>query len=101
MSITRGIDISGCQTQIDWGRLPIDRTVFAFVKATGGGTFYNKLHDAQVAAARASGRIVGHYHYAHELTIEGHQPQGRYSPEQEADNFLARANVQPGDLVAL
>lgn len=97
----RGIDISGWQAQIDWGALPQDRTEFVFVKATGGGTFYNKLHEQQVAAARAAGKIVGHYHYAHELTLDAHQPQGRYTPIEEAQNFLTRANVQPGDLVAL
>lgn len=97
----RGIDISGHQDVIRWPELVLERTQFIIIKATGGGTFKNRLYPAQLAAARAAGRLIGHYHYAHELTLTAHQPQGRYSPEQEADHFCNNTDVRPGEVVAL
>lgn len=97
----RGIDISGHQASINWDALDPVRTAYVIIKATGGGTFVNSRYHDQVRQARAHGRLVGHYHYAHELTFEAHQPQGRYSPEQEADHFVDTIDYEPGDVVAL
>lgn len=97
----RGIDVSGHQTSINWRTVADAGYSFAIVKATGGGTYTNPRYRDQISGARSVGMVVGHYAYAHELTFEAHQPQGRYSPEQEADHFVATIDWQPGDLVAL
>lgn len=64
---------------------------FVFVKATEGTGYVNPRHAAQVAHARGSALVVGHYHYPHMAN----------GPEAEADRFLAVANPQPGDLLVL
>ena len=99
--VVRGIDIASHQEPILWDVLDAARSEFVVVKATGGGTYKNPLYRTQVDNARRRGRIVGHYHYAHELTFEAHQPQGKFSPEQEAAHFLANSDIRPGDFVAL
>lgn len=103
--VVRGIDISSHQGNFVPEAVPYERAEFIVIKVTGGGTYVNQYYNSQLAAARVpvggKRRIVGHYHYAHELTFEEHQPFGRFTPEQEADHFLTHADVQPGDFVAL
>lgn len=99
MVITRGIDISGHQgTSVVFSADNQEETAFVFVKATGGVNFQNEFYAQQVAKARAAGRIVGHYHYAHEASLF---PVSEADPVVEAHNFLNNSDVQPGDLVAL
>jgi GH25 family lysozyme M1 (1,4-beta-N-acetylmuramidase) len=87
-----GVDISTWQPHTDWARIAT-AVQFAVVKC-GGGTWYtNPLYGAQVAGARAAGLTVGHYHYA----FEGR----RASAEDEARSFLDRADIRPGEFVAL
>lgn len=97
----RGIDISSHQAAFRENEMVPSRTQFIIIKATGGGTYVNPRYPLQLAKARTAGRLVGHYHYANELTFESHQPQGRYSPEQEADHFCNTIDVRPGEVVVL
>lgn len=86
MTYLHGVDVSSHQT----GWTPDDGDHFVFVKATEGRSYVNPAHDDQIAAGRAGGLVVGHYHW---LTT---------SPvEDQVDYFLANVELQPGDLVAL
>jgi GH25 family lysozyme M1 (1,4-beta-N-acetylmuramidase)/LysM repeat protein len=62
MALT-GIDISGWQAGVDLSTVPAD---FVLIKATGGNGFVSPACDAQYQAARAAGKLVGVYHFAHE-----------------------------------
>lgn len=63
---------------------------YVFVKATEGTGYVNPRHDAQVAYARAQGRVVGHYHFAR----PGDMPA-------QVDYFLRHASPEPGDILCL
>lgn len=93
----RGIDVSSWQPVIDWPQVAASGIAFAFVKATGGAHYRNPRYRDQVDGARAVGLVVGHYHYAHELSFN---PPPR-TPEEEAEYFLAHIDARPGELLAL
>jgi len=97
----RGIDIASHQGRPLWDAVDKSRMDFVFVKASGGGTYRNEYHDEQADNARRRGAVIGHYHYAHELSFEAHRPFLAYSPEAEAAWFIKCAKPQPGDLLAL
>jgi LysM repeat protein len=85
-----GIDISGYQslsTLQSW----LPKIDFGFVKATEGQGVRLSSHAPRVAALRAAGKHVAHYHYA--------WPEN--GGAVEAANFLGFAGAQPGDIVAL
>lgn len=90
----RGIDLSSHQPVIDWGQVAMNYA-FAIVKCSGGADYANPNYHEQIAGARAAGLVVGHYHFAHEDENPGP------GPGAEAAYFLAHADVQPGELVAL
>lgn len=71
-----GIDISYSQYDIDAGAVPAD---FVIIKATQGTWLTISCCDSQYQAAKASGKLVGVYHYA-----EGGNVQA------EADYFLSQ-----------
>lgn len=86
-----GVDVSSFQsvtTEKNW----LPKIGFVLVKSTESTNYANPLHDAQVAAARATGDLVGHYHYAH---------PGANTAAAEAAFFLAHTTLRPGDVVAL
>lgn len=62
-----GIDISGWQAGIDLASVPAD---FVLIKATGGNGFVSPACDAEYQAARAAGKLVGVYHFAHEAGFQ-------------------------------
>lgn len=93
----KGIDVSSWQPNINWPTVAASGVDFAIVKASGGAHYRNPRYRQQIDGARAAGLIVGHYHYAHELSFD---PPKR-TPEEEADYFLATIDARPGELVAL
>lgn len=87
-----GVDVSGWQTVEHVDAVTTDpKYGFVIVKASQGEQSGNAAHDSQVAEVREAGLCVGHYHFA----------ECDQDPIKELDNFLARAKVQPGDIVAL
>lgn len=82
-----GADISSHQSA-SWQ--PAADEAYVFVKATEGRTYTNPSHAQQVATVRAAGRQVGHYHWL----VKG-------NTTEQVDYFLAQADIQPGDLIAL
>lgn len=90
MSTLPGIDLSGNNTAAQIAAtLPGSR--FVMVKATEGLSWHDPFHASNVAKARATGKLVGHYHFA----------WTEFDPAQAAANFLAYAQPRPGDLLAL
>lgn len=64
---------------------------FVIAKASEGEHTPDHTHDGTIAAARADGKAIGHYHFAHPSE----------DPIKQADFFLAEAKAKPGDLLAL
>ena len=81
-----GIDVAAYQSS-DYATRGLD---FVFVKATEGHSYTNPKHAAQVAAARAAGLLVGHYHFARAGSMSA-----------QADYFLAHTAARPGDVLCL
>lgn len=79
--VMHGIDIASWQKGIDLSVIPAD---FAIVKVTGGTDYVNPLAVQHVKEARASGKLIGLYHYAAEFGRRG-------TPVQEAAHFLRHA----------
>lgn len=77
-----GIDISGWQAGIDLNTVPAD---FVLIKATGGTAFVSASCDAEYQGARAAGKLVGIYHFAHEAGCGG-------SAVDEANWFLSNCS---------
>lgn len=80
----RGIDVASYQSSTP----SLAGYGFAFVKATEGTTYTNPRHVAQVAAGRAHGLVVGHYHFLHGGNVAA-----------QAAYFLKTAGWQTGDLL--
>ena len=78
-AVLKGIDVSSWQAGIKPGQ--IHGVDFVVVKATGGKSYTNPHFRAQVDAARAAGKLVGIYHYAHETGFQG-------TAVEEARHFL-------------
>jgi len=79
-----GTDISTYQPTYK----PVKGDAFIFVKATEGSTWKSNTHDAQVAAARKAGKVVGHYHWIWPGNID-----------RQIEWFAKNAKVQPGDVI--
>ncbi|MGW1859356.1 glycoside hydrolase family 25 protein [Streptomyces collinus] len=79
-----GVDVSSFQAEA----FPTKGLAFAFVKATESTNYVNPKYKAQVAHARAAGLVVGHYHF------------GRNGGVKEADYFLSKVDLHPGDILA-
>lgn len=87
--------MTGCFGQ-DWASFQdaspsTDGLAFVFVKATEGTGYTNPDRASQIAAGRAGGLVVGHYHYPHMAA----------DPAAEADYFLKHAAPQADDLIVL
>ncbi len=59
----RGVDVSHHQGEIDWRRLRLDRTEFAYIKATEGGDWVDPRFAENWERAQDAGVVVGAYHY--------------------------------------
>jgi Glycosyl hydrolases family 25 len=83
--VIHGVDVSGWQGP---GWTPEANDTFVFVKATEGRTYVSKDAEAQLKTAREAGLVVGHYHFLW---------PGR--ADEQAEFFLAHADIQPGDML--
>lgn len=94
----KGIDISSHQSNVNWNAVSDTQVQFVIVKATGGAVYKNPLYANQLQNARRLGKLIGHYHFAHESSL---QAIGSRTPEQEADWFCDNADIRAGEIVAL
>lgn len=86
-----GIDIASHQSGLDAGKIAAD---FVIVKATGGTQYVNPLCDPFYQEAKAAGKLLGVYHYAHEAYCPG-------TAEQEAQHFLNNIQGYIGEAVLI
>ncbi|MFD0920751.1 lysozyme [Saccharopolyspora rosea] len=60
----RGMDVSGHQGDVDWGKARADGAQFAYVKATEGTGFRNDHFGQQYNGSAGAGLVHGAYHFA-------------------------------------
>jgi lysozyme len=95
MSYTvHGIDVSHHNRRINWKRvraMQADgvRLRFAFLKATEGATHTDREFALNWREARKAGMRRGAYHFYHP----------RRDARKQADNYIRRVTLQPGDFV--
>ena len=95
MAGVKGIDVNDGRGDVDWARVAGAGYQFAFVKASEGLDYHDKMFGpARWAAMRKAGIIRGAYHYA--------RPQKGRSGHDEARFFVdvvkEAGGRQPGDL---
>ena len=61
--MTRGVDISSYQTDVDMKKLKEQGIEFAYIKATEGSSHKDTTFDEKWAAAQVAGLPAGAYHY--------------------------------------
>jgi len=86
-----GIDIASHQAGLNAGMIPADIVI---IKATGGTGYVNPYCDGFYQAAKKAGKLLGVYHYAHEIGFQG-------SAEQEAQFFLDNIKGYIGEAVMI
>ena len=74
----RGIDVSHHQHIIDWETVKESGIIFAFIKATEGDDFKDRMFETNWAGAVQNNIIPGAYHF-YSL---------RYSGSSQAENFI-------------
>lgn len=84
----RGIDVSSHQRNLNVGTYKCD---FVMCKATEGTRYVNPVCSVHYQQAKASGKLVGVYHYA--------RPDTGNSAESEADHFLGNIKGYLGEAV--
>jgi lysozyme len=84
----QGIDVSGHQGSIDWGKLRSQGVDFAYIKATEGGDFQDKRFHTNWNGAGHAGIRRGAYHF---FTL-------CRSGADQAANFLATVPRDPSAL---
>ena len=58
-----GIDVSHHQGDIDWNKVPKEKILFVYVKATEGRTYTDKTFHKNIKGAKKAGFLVGAYHF--------------------------------------
>ncbi|MGX7132341.1 GH25 family lysozyme [Enterococcus songbeiensis] len=90
-----GIDIASHQGNINLAKVPAD---FVIIKATGGGGggfgYVNPFCDSRYQLAKKSGKLLGFYHYAHEIGFQG-------SAIDEADFFIKNSKSYFGEAIPI
>lgn len=84
MTNTEGTDISGYQPPAP----DFTGDQYAIIKVDEGIGIVNPNYQAQLAKARAEGLAIGHY---------GYQDKG--NPVGQANDFMNRADIRPGEIV--
>ena len=88
-----GFDISHHQGKIDWEQLRKTQNApfpvrFVFMKASEGGDFSDSAFEENFSKAKEYGFIRGAYHF--------YNP--KRDPSSQADFFIRKVNLEPGDL---
>lgn len=95
MTGVKGIDVNDGRGDVDWARVVAQGYAFAYVKASEGLDYHDKMFGhPRWSSMRKAGIIRGAYHYA--------RPQPGRTGKQEASFFLKVVNdaggLHPGDL---
>lgn len=60
---TVGIDVSHHQGDIDWNKVPMEKILFVYIKATEGKTYTDPKFHQNIKGAQKAGLKVGAYHF--------------------------------------
>ncbi|MFR3362250.1 MAG: GH25 family lysozyme [Enterococcus canintestini] len=95
MTMLNGIDVSSWQGDIQVQNMALD---FVIVKTTGGGGggfgYVNPFADRVYQRAKKAGKLLGFYHYAHEIGFQG-------SAIDEADFFIKNSKNYFGEAIPI
>lgn len=83
-----GIDVSHFQGTVDWAAVADADIAFAFAKASEGQNTGDSMFATNWSAMKEAGLVRG----AYEFYVVGE------SPQREAQNFIDRVRLEPGDL---
>lgn len=86
-----GIDVSSWQGDIQVQNMDLD---FVIVKATGGIGYINPYCDKVYQRAKKAGKLLGFYHYAHEIGLQG-------TAVQEAEFFVKQTKNYFGEAIPI
>jgi GH25 family lysozyme M1 (1,4-beta-N-acetylmuramidase) len=86
--LSRGMDVSSAQGNVDWRSAYNNGARFAYVKATEGTSYTNPYFAQQYNGSYGIGMIRGAYHYAHPDTSTG---------TAQAEYFLSHGGGWSGD----
>lgn len=81
-AITRGIDVSEWQGNIDWAQVKKSGIDFAFVRISYGANRLDKTYDANMTKAELAGVPVGTYVYSLALNTETALKEAQVAIEQ-------------------
>lgn len=84
----RGVDVSAYQGEIDWSVLAAQDIRFAFIKATEGSGFTDRMFAANWEGAKRAGLRVGAYHF---FSFDS-------GGDTQADRFIAEVEKTEGML---
>lgn len=84
-----GIDISSWQGGINLHNIACD---FVIVKSSGGKSYSNPYFKEMANATLASGKLLGIYHYAHDIGYQG-------TAKEEAEHFIRTAGEYIGKAI--
>lgn len=83
----KGVDVSSYQGKIDWETLAGQGVDFAFVKATEGSTYKDRLYSENIKNAKETDIALGAYHF---MSFES-------DGKTQAENFIS--SVKKEDIV--
>lgn len=91
-SYSEGIDVSHWQGAIDWAKVAGAGKTFAYLKASEATDYVDPTYPTNRALAKASGLVVGAYHFAQPDETAG-------DAIAEADHFVDTAVPASGELL--
>ena len=81
-AITRGIDVSEWQEEIDWKKVKKSGVDFAFVRLAHGAGYIDRMADRNLTNAEAAGVPVGTYVYSTATTASGALQEAKIAIEK-------------------
>lgn len=81
-AITRGIDVSEWQGNIDWTKVKKSDIDFAFVRISYGLNHYDYIYESNMIKAEQAGVPVGTYVYSTALSAETALKEAQYAIEK-------------------
>lgn len=86
----KGIDVSHWQGKIDWGKVKAAGIQVAYMKATEGTTYVDKMLKTNYEGAKKVGIKVGFYHFF--------RPKNEQNAREQARHFVNTVKGMPNDL---
>jgi len=89
-----GIDVSRWQQKVDWALLKSNGVEYAFIKATQGDYLADPMLKNHFKAAKASGMLVGAYHWCDPMSPDDNQAKFFLKTIKDLDLSFIVADVE-------